>query len=263
MARILDYTKINWGEEFSFDAPLQDINGVISGEGPLETGNEIFLCLRCQVDEVERYSDTPDRWRASISFLHPVSIESLSEKSQVQLIRQLTTQLSAPLKQTELYHLFERLLTADSVTHVANRARFDAALEQEWRRGQRDRNPLSLVLFRIQGLSLNESDERDPAIDDCLRQIAAVLKAGARRSADLVARYQDDTLALLLPNTPPQAASQVAENMQKNVLNLLTQLETAPGQAPKLHLGVAGLTPAQGAMASDLTTAAEQSLKSA
>ena len=42
--------------------------------------------------------------------------------------------------------LLEQLSRADGLTGVANRRRFDEALDEEWRRAQRDSSPLALVL---------------------------------------------------------------------------------------------------------------------
>jgi diguanylate cyclase (GGDEF)-like protein len=261
MPRVLDYTKINWEEEFSFDAPLKDISGVITGDGPLDAGNEIVLCLRCKVDEVERYADDPDRWRASLSFLQPVSIDTLSETPQLQLLKQLTSRLSAPLRQSELYSLFERFVTADTVTKIANRARFDALLEQEWLRGQREKNSLSIILFQVHGLMLNAVGEGDEETDACLCQIADTIKANARRSADLVARYQDDIFALLLPNTPQASATQLADTIQTKVLKDLTGGNAVFQRKVTLSVGVAGTTPTLDSSWTELTEAAERSLK--
>lgn len=261
MPRVLDYTKITWEEEFSFDAPLNEINGVISGDGPLEAGDEVVLCLRCKVDEVERYADHPDRWRASLSFLKPVSLNTLSDTPQMQLLKQLTAKLSAPLRQSELYSLFERFVTADTVTQIANRARFDAVIDQEWCRGQRDKNVLSLILFQVNGLMLNELAEGDEDTDICLRQIAAVIQSNARRSADLVARYQSDTFALLLPNTPAAAATQLSYFIQKKVLANFAESDAIAHRSFTLSVGIAGTTPTSESSWTELTEAAEKALK--
>jgi diguanylate cyclase (GGDEF)-like protein len=257
MSHLRDYTKIDWEEEFSFDAPLDTIQGSISGEGAIESGDEIVLCMRCKVDEIERYANTPERWQAGISGLTPISIETLSENSQVQLIEQLTTRLSAPLRQTELYGFFERLFTADGATQVATRAKFDALLEQEWKRGQRDKTALSLVLYRIHGLQLDATNAQTNAH---LRQIAAVIQATSKRSTDVVARYDEDTFALLLPSTPQTAAAQLADEIQQKITDVLAHCESSAPQKLTLSQGIAGMVPTQGLSVTTLLKAAEQSL---
>ncbi|MGF1603385.1 MAG: diguanylate cyclase domain-containing protein [Thermosynechococcaceae cyanobacterium] len=259
MSHLRDYTKINWDNEFSLDAPLDGIEGSITGEGAIESGDEIVLCIRCKVDEVERYANAPERWRAGISELTPVSIETLSEKSQVQLIEQLTTRLSAPLRQTELYSFFERLFTADGVTQVASRAKFDALVEQEWGRGQRDKTVLSVVLFRINGLQLDDMNV-DP--DPFLRKIAAVIQSTSKRATDVVARYHADTFALLLPNTPQAAAARLADEIQAKILAVLATTGSSSSPTFTLNLGIAGMVPTQALSAQALLEAAEQSLVS-
>ena len=60
----------------------------------------------------------------------------------------------------------------DGLTGLSNRSRFDQILDQEWRRGQRSRSPLSLILMDIDRFkSFNESAGRR-AGDEYLRQIA-------------------------------------------------------------------------------------------
>ncbi|MGB7416091.1 MAG: diguanylate cyclase [Thermosynechococcaceae cyanobacterium] len=259
MSHLRDYTKINWDNEFSWDAPLEGIEGSITGEGAIDSGDEIVLCIRCTVDEVERYANAPERWRAGISALTPVSLETLSEKSQVQLIEQLTTRLSAPLRQTELYSFFERLFTADGVTQVASRAKFDALVAQEWGRGQRDKSVLSVVLFRVNGLQLDDINaEPDPA----LRQIAEVIQSTSKRATDVVARYRADTFALLLPNTPQAAADRLSDEIQSKILKVLATAGASSSQTLTLDQGIAGMVPTQALSAQALLEAAEQSLVS-
>ncbi len=68
MVKTLDFTNIDWEHEFAISAPIEGIVGTITGQGQLAPGDRIVLCFQCHVNEVERYSNPPDIWRAEILF---------------------------------------------------------------------------------------------------------------------------------------------------------------------------------------------------
>jgi diguanylate cyclase (GGDEF)-like protein len=55
--------------------------------------------------------------------------------------------------------------------------------------------------------------------DRCLQQVAAALAAEIRRGSDCVARYGGEEFAIILPETPPDSALEVAERIRRNVKN--------------------------------------------
>lgn len=90
----------------------------------------------------------------------------------------------------------------DGLTGVSNRRQFDERLALEWGRAQRNRSPLSLILLDVDFFKAYNDHYGHQAGDDCLRQLAAVLKANLRRPTDLVARYGGEEFVCLLPDTP-------------------------------------------------------------
>lgn len=99
-----------------------------------------------------------------------------------------------------------RAATEDAVTGVANRRRFDEALDAEWLRHARGGRPLALLRLDL-----------DPALAEQalpLRQIAQALRTAARRPGDLLARLEGPQFALLLPDTDPAGAGAVARQLQ-------------------------------------------------
>lgn len=111
----------------------------------------------------------------------------------------------------------ERLSTQDGLTGIANRRRFDDALENEWRRARRDGTPLALLMIDVDFFKRYNDHYGHLAGDDCLRRVAGALREGVKRPADLVARYGGEEFAVLLGNTDGAGAAVVAERLRQIV----------------------------------------------
>jgi two-component system chemotaxis family response regulator WspR len=140
-------------------------------------------------------------------------------------------------KLQELTHL-------DGLTGLANRRCLDQVLDVEWRRCQRDRTPLSLILLDLDEFKKFNDSQGHQAGDVCLQRVAQALKVGPRRPADLVARYGGEEFAVVLPNTPSEGALQVAETL-RTLVNELAIAHAASDVAKHvtMSLGVASCLP--------------------
>jgi len=104
----------------------------------------------------------------------------------------------------ELKHardLLESLASIDGLTAIANRRRFDAFLEYEWKRCGRTGEPFSLAILDVDHFKNYNDTYGHARGDDCLRAIAKALASVARRPADLAARYGGEEFALIVPGT--------------------------------------------------------------
>lgn len=109
---------------------------------------------------------------------------------------------------------------SDPLTRLANRSRFDAALDQELRSTRRSDQPLSVLLLDVDHFrQLNES-QGQPVGDEVLRTLAGILRGRARRPRDLVARLGGGEFAVLLPETTPQSAAAIATTIHVDLANL-------------------------------------------
>jgi len=133
-------------------------------------------------------------------------------------LRSLVARRTAELEEanTEL----ERLATADPLTGLANRRRFDEVLAAEWRRAIRARRPLCLLMMDIDHFKAFNDHYGHLAGDECLRRVAQVLAGYARRPGDLAARYGGEEFALLLPGVGCTAAAGIAESVRSGVVAL-------------------------------------------
>ncbi|MGB4059577.1 MAG: diguanylate cyclase [Burkholderiaceae bacterium] len=128
----------------------------------------------------------------------------------------------------------------DGLTGVSNRRHFDERLAVEWGRAQRSGSALSLVLLDVDFFKAYNDHYGHQAGDDCLRQIAAALKAELRRPTDLVARYGGEEFVCLLPDTGHDDALAMAERMLRAVRALgLAHLFSDVAPVVTVSLGVA------------------------
>lgn len=155
----------------------------------------------------------------------------------------------------------QRLANLDGLTQLANRRRFDEYLEQEWRRLAREQLPLSLILCDVDYFKNYNDTYGHQAGDDCLRTIAMVLQASAKRPADVVARYGGEEFALVLPNTPLEGALQVAEDIRIALKRLkLEHQRSQVATVVTLSLGVATVIPSSNWASSSLVAEADRAL---
>ncbi len=135
-------------------------------------------------------------------------------------LRDITKHKRLQIELEEACTKLEHQASFDALTNVANRRRFDAILDQEWRRAAREFQPLALVLIDVDNFKSYNDSHGHPAGDQCLRVIAQTLTAFARRPGDLVARYGGEEFALLLPMTDQQGSCDLAEKIRRAIEDL-------------------------------------------
>lgn len=108
----------------------------------------------------------------------------------------------------------------DGLTGLANRRRFDEALDGEWRRAERDGSPLSLLLLDVDRFKAYNDAYGHQAGDFCLRVLASSIKPFARRPGDIVARYGGEELAILLAGADELLARRNADAVHAAIRGL-------------------------------------------
>jgi diguanylate cyclase (GGDEF)-like protein len=138
-------------------------------------------------------------------------------------------------------HLLENLAMIDSLTEIANRRRYDEALENEWRRGARTRGPLSLAIIDVDHFKAYNDHLGHAEGDQVLRRIARCLREFMRRPGDLVARYGGEEFVLLLPNTDTTSAANIGNEIRSAVEALRIPHPSSPA-SPYVTISLGGMT---------------------
>ncbi|MBP8273020.1 MAG: GGDEF domain-containing protein [Acidobacteria bacterium] len=155
----------------------------------------------------------------------------------------------------------QRLTATDGLTGVANRRRFDEALDHEWRRAIRAVAPLACIMIDIDHFKAFNDRYGHLQGDACLRQIAHALVSTVRRAGDIVARYGGEEFAVVLPATALAGAQRVAEQLRTTVENLkIPHDASGTSTVVTISLGVSAVVPQQGVMPHTLVAAADRAL---
>jgi diguanylate cyclase (GGDEF)-like protein/PAS domain S-box-containing protein len=120
-------------------------------------------------------------------------------------------------QQKDLEGKLATLAIEDGLTGLANRRRFDERLLEEWGRAHRDKTSLALLMIDLDQFKSFNDEYGHPAGDGCLRAVARVLSAEARRPADLAARYGGEEFTVLLPNTDAVGCARIAERIRREL----------------------------------------------
>ncbi len=154
----------------------------------------------------------------------------------------------------------EAIAETDALTGLSNRRRFDQVLEAEWRRAQRLKSPIALIMIDADSFKAYNDTHGHQAGDAALASIAQCIANGPRHGTDLKARYGGEEFAVLLPNQLVEGALAVAEEIRASVLTLRAQQQGRADATPTISAGVASMIPLPGLTPRDLVKSADLAL---
>lgn len=200
--------------------------------------------------------------------VHQCSSSRQWQQMQIDLLKQLATQVGIAIQQVQLYQKLEeanqelqRLATSDSLTQVANRRCFDEYLAREWQRLAREQVSLSLIMCDVDFFKLFNDTYGHQAGDDCLQQVATAIRRTVKRPADLVARYGGEEFAVILPNTEALGAVQLAQEIHFRIKLLkIAHAKSTISDSVSLSLGVSSVIPNHQSSPAMLIAAADAAL---
>lgn len=168
------------------------------------------------------------------------------------------------LEKAELDRVTRRLgkqSQEDPMTGLANRRHFNEVFQQEWDRGRRSNQPLSLIFIDVDHFKKYNDHYGHIEGDTCLIAVASVLGAQVRRAGDLAVRYGGEEFVILLPNTPLDGALRVANKVLQTVDSLnLPHAASTTAEYVTVSIGVASAKSDQELEALDLLEAADNAL---
>jgi diguanylate cyclase (GGDEF)-like protein len=133
----------------------------------------------------------------------------------------------------------EARATHDRLTGIANRETLLATLASEVERAARHYNPLSVAFIDIDRFKPINDTYGHNSGDAVLRQVANII-ADSVRASDMFGRYGGEEFMLILPETTPEDAVGLAEELRALVMQ--EPLRIAEGQTinATISIGVAG-----------------------
>ncbi len=137
----------------------------------------------------------------------------------------------------------EVIATHDSLTGLGNRRLFQRVLETEFARSQRQQRRLSLILLDIDYFKPFNDTYGHLAGDQCLVQVAHLVKSCCQRKTDLVVRYGGEEFAVLLADADIDAAYTLAEQIRQRIRAAAIPHRAAPSGQLTASLGCYAFVP--------------------
>lgn len=165
----------------------------------------------------------------------------------VLIARDITSRKKTEQQIQELVHqleierdLAQHNSLTDNLTGLSNRRFFDNVLRTEFSRYKRSGSQLSLIMLDVDHFKKYNDHYGHLAGDDCLLQIANVLRNVVKRPPDIVARYGGEEFVVILPNTDRQGAAVLAGRIGEFMLRLaLPHAQSDISEFVTISIGVA------------------------
>jgi len=156
----------------------------------------------------------------NIIWVHELAELQSDKKTLVGTVQDITEQKELELK-------LQRQAVIDPLTEVYNRRYFSQALDTEFHRKQRYKDPLSLITFDLDHFK-QVNDNYGHGVGD--KVLIEVTKTVSRqlRATDVFARVGGEEFAILLPKTTFEEAKKVAEKLRQAVQELVVANDDGP-----------------------------------
>ncbi|MBM4253769.1 MAG: diguanylate cyclase [Deltaproteobacteria bacterium] len=213
------------------DVPVLVIStGSVADHAPMAIAYGAFDYMRKPFVEFEFLA----RVRAALRLKHEIDRRKARERELIEATRQLS----------DLNAMLTRLSLIDGLTGVANRRNFDRVLDKEWRRASRSKHEISLLMIDIDYFKAYNDLYGHQSGDECLRQVADILRDALRRPGDMLCRYGGEEFGVILPETGLEGANKVGENLRQTVNDAkISHRGSKVGEFVTLSVGVASLMP--------------------
>lgn len=156
------------------------------------------------------------------------------------IIKELQKVLEETKKQLETLQKrnkeLEDLSITDDLTGLYNHRHFPNKLEEEVARNERQRHPLCLIFFDVDGLKDYNDTYGHSVGDDVLKAVAKSVFQNIRKNVDSGFRYGGDEFAVILPEVCAEKAVDIARRINRG-LQKVSQYNIS------LSFGIAELTP--------------------
>ncbi len=135
------------------------------------------------------------------------------------------------------------LAMQDGLTGLANRRRFDIALNEEFNRAMRNNLWLALIMVDVDSFKQYNDSFGHLEGDECLRIIGQTIRSCLNRAEDLPVRYGGEEFAVLLPGADLPGAIAVAERIRLAIRDQNLQHPGSPAGVITVSCGVDAVLP--------------------
>lgn len=144
------------------------------------------------------------------------------------------------VEQLEIEKRYEQMSAmTDGLTGLPNRRSFDERLSAEFYRLRKQGLSLSLIMLDVDYFKKFNDTYGHLAGDDCLLQVAEVLKNSVKRTTDTVARFGGEEFAVILPETTQSTALMAAESIRREIESLhIPHIKSGISECVTVSLGV-------------------------
>jgi diguanylate cyclase (GGDEF)-like protein len=137
-------------------------------------------------------------------------------KDDLALILRIVDHAAIAIERAALYQKMAELSVTDDLTKLFNTRYLNRTLEIELARALRHHTSLSLIFMDIDHFK-NINDNYGHLVGSKLLVEMGQLLLKSLRTVDIVARYGGDEFVMVLPQTSPKNAIQIAERMRRSI----------------------------------------------
>jgi diguanylate cyclase (GGDEF)-like protein len=158
--------------------------------------------------------------------------------------RVLRARLNMHLQARESQRQLNNIARVDGLTAISNRREFDLRLMAEWSRGARTGQSLALLMIDVDKFKEYNDHYGHIRGDQCLIEVARVLKICTQRTSDLIARYGGEEFVALLPDSDLEGGLTVAEDCLQAIADAaIEHLGSDVAPYITVSIGVAAMLP--------------------
>jgi len=166
----------------------------------------------------------------------------------------------AHIENIKLRQEVKKLSLTDMETKLWNSHGFELRFEIEWAHVRRESLPIALIFLDIDQFDDFSQIYGDSQSTLLLQEVARVLKAVVRRTADVTARLGTSLFAILLPDTDTSAALTIATRIQTQIASLAIPTTECKWASITPSIGIATMNLQPSSHEHELIEAAEAAL---
>jgi diguanylate cyclase (GGDEF)-like protein len=195
----------------------------------------------------------------SIGLVELISFGAIDlDVERLELVRTMANEAAMALENARLYEEARALADRDQLTGFYNHRYLHERFGEEVVRAQRSRQPLSVLMLDLDDFKL-VNDTFGHLFGDQVLAWSSELIRSTLRASDIPARYGGDEFAILLPDTPADAAASAADRIRDAFATATFDGGSHRQVAVSLAVGAATF-PADGRSATELIAAADSRL---